>query len=745
MAQNNKDISASLRERCVDALWPGHVLNGHKHPALPCPKCGSHVFRLFPASGAWTCDGCEWQGDGWKALILEVHGDARWRELSHKRRETPGIDPRQVPPGGRAGEVDAERAVVGCVLLGGADAADAVLGAGLRPEVLYDQRLAEVLRAALELIERGAPVDPVSLPAELQRRGALERVGGVAEVVRLWESVPTPSNAAYYAGIVVECAQLRELRELGQGVIDAASASTRGDPRVALSKLKERVEQLDQLEPGEWAAGADAIAAKIVRFVQKRVQLFRDQNQKPFVGIELDGARQTWPASSEGFRDWIAREWWERERSVAPSAAINGALQVLRGEAAAGKQIEVHTRVARLGDRIYLDLADDRWRAVEITAEGWRVLADPPVRFRRRGGMLALPEPVRGGSLEELRPLLNVGDREWIKCKGWLVQALRGRGPYLLGLIDGDQGSGKSTCSRILRNLVDPNAVPIRAKPKEERDLLIAASAAWVTCLDNLSGCEAWLSDALCRLATGGGFSARQLHTDDEEALFWAVRPTLLNGIDDLATRPDLADRALKITLHEVAEEHRRDEEELYAAFEAMRPRVLGALLDAASCALRRWGQTRLARAPRMADAARWIVAAGPALGIEDEAFMGVLAQDRAEQDQLGAELDPVVSALQKLVRERAEWTSSVEDLLDELRRVAGETACKDRSWPRTPSGLGKRLRRFGPVLRRLGVSVGERWWSEHAEAWVRTIRRDKQRRDHPCGPTHMDAAEPAP
>jgi hypothetical protein len=51
---------------------------------------------------------------------------------------------------------------------------------------------------------------------------------------------------------------------------------------------------------------------------------------------------------------------------------------------------------------------------------------------------------------------------------------------------------------------------------------------------DNLSGLPVWLTDALCRLATGGSFAVRQLYTDDEEMLFEAARPTLLNGIEEV-------------------------------------------------------------------------------------------------------------------------------------------------------------------------------------------------------------------
>src|SRR5262249_62073859 len=112
----------------------------------------------------------------------------------------------------------------------------------------------------------------------------------------------------------------------------------------------------------------------------------------------------------------------------------------------------------------------------------------------------------------------------------------------------------------------------------------------------------AWLSDALCRLASGGSFAVRQLYSDDEEVLFQAARPTLLNGIEDIVGRPDLADRAIFLTLAPIGEQERRSETELWRDFEAARPKTLGALLDAVAHGLATVDRIHLGRLPRMAD-----------------------------------------------------------------------------------------------------------------------------------------------
>src|SRR5262249_53408637 len=79
-----------------------------------------------------------------------------------------------------------------------------------------------------------------------------------------------------------------------------------------------------------------------------------------------------------------------------------------------------------------------------------------------------------------------------------------------------------------------------------------------VLAFDNLSGLPPWLSDTLCRLTSGGAFSTRRLFTDQDEILFTAARPVILNGIEDVITCPDLADRAILLMLAPIAERQRR-------------------------------------------------------------------------------------------------------------------------------------------------------------------------------------------
>jgi hypothetical protein len=126
----------------------------------------------------------------------------------------------------------------------------------------------------------------------------------------------------------------------------------------------------------------------------------------------------------------------------------------------------VHIRVAEYDGDIYLDLADKDWEAVQIGPDGWQVVTSPPVRFRRAAGMLPLPVPQRGGSIEALAAFLNLpAPDEFVLVVAWLLAALQQGGPYPLLVIAGEQGSAKTVLTKILRALIDPNAAPTRAPP----------------------------------------------------------------------------------------------------------------------------------------------------------------------------------------------------------------------------------------------------------------------------------------
>ena len=202
-------------------------------------------------------------------------------------------------------------------------------------------------------------------------------------------------------------------------------------------------------------------------------ELFHTATGTAYADLLVDGHRETWPIRSKRFRGWLRGRYYEATGGALTGQAISSELDLLEARAQFdAPERSVHIRLAEEAGRIYLDLADEHWRAVEIGPDGWWVNKSPPVRFRRPAGMLPLPVPERGGSIEVLKPFLNLSSRnDFVLVVAWLLAALRPGGPYPLLAISGEQGSAKTVLCKILKALVDPNVAPVRALPREEREL----------------------------------------------------------------------------------------------------------------------------------------------------------------------------------------------------------------------------------------------------------------------------------
>jgi hypothetical protein len=478
----------------------------------------------------------------------------------------------------------------------------------------------------------------------------------------------------------------------------------------AIDGAEEPAPEKEKVHKARRSAGS--VADALVRLADEAV-LFRTRDGTAYADLTIEGHRETWAIDSQGFRDWLMRRYYEREGGAPSGEAMNSATATLAARARFdGAQHDVHGRVGGLGHTLYLDLGDASWRAVEIDAQGWRIVEEPLVRFRRGSGTQALPEPQRGGSVELLRAFLNVrDDHDFTLAVAWLLASLRDRGPYPVLVLSGEQGSAKSTVSQILRTLVDPVTAPLRTLPRDERELFIAAGSGHLQAFDNLSGLPPWMSDALCRLASGAGFAFRKLYTNQDEVVIDAARPVILNGIEDIVTRPDLADRALFLTLEPIAEDRRRPAADLWHAFERARPMLLGVLLDAVSRGLARLPHTSLPKLPRMADFALWATACESALW-EKGTFMRAYDANRADAVKNVIEADAVAAAVMALMSMQTAqtvqtaWTGTSTELLAALGRQAGEDVTRRRDWPVSAVQLGNRLRRAATFLRQAGINI---------------------------------------
>jgi hypothetical protein len=313
----------------------------------------------------------------------------------------------------------------------------------------------------------------------------------------------------------------------------------------------------------------------------------------------------------------------------------------------------------------------------------------------------------QAATMGEIGRFFNVKtENDLILIVSWLLGAMQPEGPFPILVLQGEQGSAKSTTARLLKDLIDPSTVPLRTLPSCERDLAIAASKVWVLSVDNLSGLPIWLSDAFCRLATGGGFGTRTLFTDDTEILFNARRPLILNGISDIATRHDLADRALIVHLPPVLERKRMSEKQLEASWKKAKPAILKTLLDAVASALRNLNDVVLPGLPRMADYATWVTAAEEGLRWTNGTFMKAYEANRMNLIDIALEADLVATAIISLMMRTTEWSGTPSELYETLKQLVPDYDRKSTTWPRAANILSGRLVRAQTFLRSKGIEI---------------------------------------
>jgi DNA polymerase I-like protein with 3'-5' exonuclease and polymerase domains len=482
---------------------------------------------------------------------------------------------------------------------------------------------------------------------------------------------------------------------------------------------RELVQMLDRFRKTQDAVDKDSgsdgnekesAATRLVQLANE-AHLIHNADGDGFAVMMVDGHKETWLLRSKGFKRWLQRKFFERYEKAPGSQAVHDALGVIEGKALYdGPERRIFVRIGEKDGKIYLDLADDKWRAIEIDADGWRVVDIPPIEFKRAKGMLPLPVPERGGSIEELRPFMNLENGDlWTLLLGSIVMKLRPRGPYNIDVFTGRQGCGKTTRARVVRALVDPSSADTRSAPREQRDLQIAASNEWLPIFDNLSRIPEWLSDGFCCMSTGGAMRTRELYSDADEAIFAAMRPVMLTSITEVVERPDMLDRSIIYDLPEIEKKKRKTEKELWAEFGAARPRILGAMLDAVSCALRNEDAVVIKDPSRMADFERWATAAEPALGLKHGTFLRAYRKNQNSANDLALEACPIADYITELAEKHKTWLGKAKELFDLLFDGIDDDEKrkrKEQGWPKTPTVLSATLRRIAPNLKMHGVEL---------------------------------------
>ena len=482
----------------------------------------------------------------------------------------------------------------------------------------------------------------------------------------------------------------------------------------ASATLRE-IEDTEGVESGSDENESGSAAQKLIALASG-VELFHTGSGSNFGRWIVSGHKEAGPIRSQAFRDWLGYEYYKENGKPAGSQALEDALRVLEGAARYdGEQHTLDVRCARDPENrsIWLDMADAKWRAINVRPGAWSLESGTPQpQFRRQVTQAPMPEPDASSGaadIELLRPFINVrSERDWMQLIAWLIAAWVPEIGHPVLVVHGEQGTAKSTLMRMLTLLVDPSSAPLRSEPRDIDAWVQAADHTWLLTLDNVSALPGWLSDAMCRAVTGEAFVKRKLYTDSEDVVMSFRRVVALTGIEVVAQRSDLLDRSILLGLEPIEQHQRRPESEVLAEFEAARPKIVGALLTILSGVLVELPQiTSLPYLPRMADFARVGVAVERVLGWESGSFLKAYGDSlSAQNDEALSGLPIVEPLLATLDAAVGEWSGTAAELLQALTTRVSEAVAKRKEWPQAAKALSGQLRRIAPNLRAVGVNV---------------------------------------
>ncbi|MEO1945614.1 MAG: hypothetical protein ABGY11_15030, partial [Candidatus Thioglobus sp.] len=455
----------------------------------------------------------------------------------------------------------------------------------------------------------------------------------------------------------------------------------------------------------------------LIGFVSDSCELFHNKNKECFAKINIDGHTEIWDITSTGFGDWIRGEYFRITNKGIPDKKLNEITPTLTALAVhKGYEQEVFMRVAQVNNKIYIDLCDKDWGVIEITKNKWGVISESPVAFVRNNCMLPMQKPIGSHKnhfnhdINLLKKHINVKNEDFILVIGILMMYLQyGDGGMPLLIVNGEAGTGKSTFTKMIRELVDPNSEPILMHPKEDVVPVIANSN-YVVSLDNLSGIRKSFSDLLCTIATGTSHITRKHYTNKEMSVISMKRPVILNGIEDIASRDDLVRRSVILELLRIEDGSISDDAEVMSNFRKDVPAIFGALCTGLMTALKNIDTVQINNITSMSRFCRWSGASMPAFSWTADMFMENYHDNLKRSYIAVLDTSPFTAAIVKMFESKpdTDWDGTPTELKEHLENSlhTDEYAIRSKYWVKSAKGVMNTMRRSRIALDKVGITV---------------------------------------
>lgn len=436
---------------------------------------------------------------------------------------------------------------------------------------------------------------------------------------------------------------------------------------------------------------------------------YYSNNRVPLVKIIENNEDKLIKVDNHHFRELIRYELYSNKKMSIGVEALNTIINTMCAKARyEGEKITTYMRAAFHEGTIYYDLANGYY--VKISPKGYKLRKKVPIHFERNEMMLpqCLPEEGEMEDIWLLKRYFNVKYKaDYILLIVHIICAFIPDIPHHILILLGNQGSAKSTTSRMIKKIVDPSKVDISSMPRNIEDLIIQATSSYMLVLDNLNDIKKEYNAVFCQLATGGHYNKRKLYTDDESVIFPLQSNVILNGINYVTEQPDLLDRSIVVPLKPIKSKDRRTEKEIFEEFDEELPLVINAIFIIISKAKAIHKELQIENLPRMADAVKWGCAIVEAMGIDHEEYLEIYYRN---QNNINVEIlsdNTTAYILIEMMKHHEEWSGPVAKLWEKLNFIANRDGVSqyDVFFAKSPSALSRQLNQLKVNLGRGGIT----------------------------------------
>lgn len=445
-------------------------------------------------------------------------------------------------------------------------------------------------------------------------------------------------------------------------------------------------------------------------FTQKFSPIFflSDEGEPMFSITTKEKGRSTFKTSSDETRLLILKFFRDTgfKRNKEIILQMHEEIQALAS--LSNLRLKVSIRIFKDDGIVFIDLANLKGEIVKITNNKIDILKNETINFLRPTSLHEIPYPEYSEDwLERLEKYTNFqAEQDLILFLTFLVKShFEGAHPILV--LEGPQGSAKSSTTKLARNIIDPAAPSIVAPPRSSDDILIESKKGYVLAFDNLSGINADLSDCFCRTSTGGGITKRTLYKDESFKSHTLCRPIIINGIEEPTDRADFSERAIILNLKKISAENRISELEWEKGLKTDLPKILGGFYQLISDVLKCLPDIQTTNLPRMTEFARIGIAVENALSFNPGYFLSIYKNNLELKNENTFFNDPLCLALENILKGKKEILfNGTEELRREVLNHISQDYRYSNYCPKSPSAFSGRLSRLGPVLYSQGIEV---------------------------------------